>query len=110
MNEEFKIYDKDTLSFFHCADKIFILFPNSLKSIPEVVKVIAKIKPNNTFLVRTQTDTWNSSMKKTIKDELITDQGVLKSWGLNLPVFATSAKRGMDFEDNKRVYELMTSP
>ena len=49
-------------------------------------------------------------MKKTIKDELITDQGVLKSWGLNLPVFATSAKRGMDFEDNKRVYELMTSP
>lgn len=68
INEDFKIYDPEVLAFFHCADKIFILFPDSLKSSSEIVKVLAKIKPNQTFIVRTQTDNWNSKMKKTIKE------------------------------------------
>lgn len=70
INEDFKIYDPNVLAFFHCADKIFILYPDSLKSAPEIVKVLGKIKPNNTYLIRTQTDSWNPKMKKTIKQEI----------------------------------------
>lgn len=55
------------LAFFHCADKVFILYPDSLKSAPELIKVLAKIKPASTYLIRTQTDNWNPNMKKTIK-------------------------------------------
>lgn len=31
-NEEFQIYDPEVLAFFHCADRVFVLYPDSLKS------------------------------------------------------------------------------
>lgn len=34
----------------------------------------------------------------------------MKKWGLKMPVYATSAKKGLDFEDNMTVYNLIKSP
>ena len=32
VNEDFAFYDSDVLAYFHSADRIFILYPDSLKS------------------------------------------------------------------------------
>ena len=32
VNEDFAFYDIDVLAYFHSADRIFILYPDSLKS------------------------------------------------------------------------------
>ena len=34
----------------------------------------------------------------------------MKKWGLKMLVYATSAKKGLDFEDNMTVYNLIKSP
>lgn len=41
-----------------------------------------KLKPKNTILVRTKCDLRSEKDKKTIEQELETDNEVLKSWGI----------------------------
>lgn len=66
VNEDFAFYDIEVLSYFHSADRIFILYPDSLKSCKDMVRVLAKIKPSNTYLIRSQCDRWEKGMNKTI--------------------------------------------
>lgn len=66
-NEDFMFYDPDVLAYFHTADRIFILYPDSLKSCKEMIEVLYKVKPSNTFLVRTQCDRCDSNQSKTIE-------------------------------------------
>ena len=46
-------------------------------------------------------------MKKTVKQEIETDMAILQRGGIKLPVYATSAKKEMEFEDNLAVCNLM---
>ena len=75
-----------------------------------MVKVLGKIKPYNTYLIRTQCDNWEQGMKKTIQQELDTDRQLVQSWGLKLPVYGTSAHKDEGFIDNKRVFDLIKTP
>lgn len=69
-NEDFTFYDTEVLAYFHSADKIFILYPDSLKSSKDMIRVLYAIKPNNTYLVRTMCDRWEAGFSKTIAQEL----------------------------------------
>lgn len=51
-------------------DKIFIVYCDSLKSCPEIVKAMYKIKPYSTYLVRSMCDRGESDQARTIKQEL----------------------------------------
>ena len=77
VNEHFSLFNSDNLSYFHSADRIFILYCDSPKVIKEMIMVLAKIKPTNTYLVRTKCDTWEAGHNKTIQQELETDRGVI---------------------------------
>lgn len=58
-----------------------------------MIQVLYKIKPSNTFLVRTQCDRGDEGQNKTIVQELETDKELLKAWKIELPVLATSTKK-----------------
>ena len=67
-----------------------------------------KLKPKNTILVRTKCDLRSENDKKTIEQELETDNEVLKSWGImfQFPIFATSAVKDMRGNDElKKILE-----
>lgn len=49
-------------------------------------------------------------MKKTIKQQIETDKALLAKWGIKMPVYATSSKRGLDFQDNSIVMDLIKNP
>ena len=69
VNDDFKIFDPDTLGYFQCADRIFILFCDSPKTIKEIIVVLSKIKPDHTYLVRTKCDSVTAMKhKKTIEE------------------------------------------
>lgn len=107
VNEHFSIFNPECLSYFHTADKIFILYPDSLKSCKQICLVLGKIKPNDTYAVRTKCDSWDSSHAKTIQQQLEVDKGLIKQWGLTMPVLATSSKKDLDFYDNSKFVNLL---
>lgn len=107
INDDFSIFDPETLSYFHTADRIFILYPDALKNCKEICLVLSKIKPNDTFAVRTQCDKWESSHGKSIEKEKETDRKYLEKLGLKMEVLATSAKKDRSFQDNDRFIKLL---
>jgi hypothetical protein len=54
---------------------------------------LSKIKPNDTYAVRTHCDKWENNHKKTIEQEVETDKKLLEKWGLKTQVLATSSKK-----------------
>ena len=56
INEDFDLYNVNTLTLFGTADKIFILFNTSLRSCKNDVRILSTIKPHATFCIRTQCD------------------------------------------------------
>lgn len=48
-------------------DRIFIVYCDSLKSCPELVKALYKVKPKSTFLVRSMCDRGENEQSKTIQ-------------------------------------------
>ena len=96
------------MSYFHCADRIFILYSDSPKVIKEIIMVIFKIKPAETYLVRTKCDTWESGHSKTIQQEIETDRDVIAKWGVKLPILAASVKKDLSFQDNNKLKRLLT--
>lgn len=107
INEHFSIFDPKALSYFHTADRIFILYPDSLKSCREICLVLSKIKPKDTFAVRTQCDKWETGHNKTVEQEVEADKKYLQKLGLNMEVLATSAKKDRNFQDNDRFVKLL---
>lgn len=108
VNDHFKLFDHRNLSYFYCTDRIFIVYPDSVKNCKEMIVVLVKIKPNDTFLVRSQCDRWNQSHTKTIEQEILNDKKDLASWGVNVPVLATSALKPDAFYDNAKFKRLLS--
>lgn len=61
VNEDFSFYDINTLALFHCVDRVFILYRTCLKDIKDILRIMAIIKPDDTYLVRTQCDNFSES-------------------------------------------------
>ena len=107
MNEDFVFYDFKTLRFFYSADRIIIVYPDSLKSCKDLLRTLAKIKPQETFLVRTQCDKCTADMEKTIEQELQTDRAYLDSINLKLPILGSSATQDENYLQNNQVFKLI---
>lgn len=58
-----------------------------------MIRVLSKIKPTNTFLVRTKCDQHEKTHEKTVEQEVQTDKLLLEEWGIKMPVLATSTKK-----------------
>ena len=108
VNEHFSLFDPEDLSYYYCADRIFILYCDSPKVIKEIIMVIFKIKPTETYLVRTKCDTYESGHSKTIQQEIETDRDLIAKWGVKLPILATSSKKDLSFQDNGKIKRLLT--
>lgn len=111
-DEEYSLFDVKDLLFFVDAGLVLILYPDSVKTVKEFCQAMWKLQPENTVLVRTQCDKFTSSDFKSIEQELETDRKILEGWKIRFPypIFATSAKMGLDFMDNGKLRELMMNP
>lgn len=107
INENFSIYLPEFLKFFHTADRIFILYPDSLSCCRELCLVLSKIKPSNIYAVRTQCDRWKPNHNKSIEQYIERDKQYLEKLGVKMEVFATSAQRDRDYRDNGKFLSLL---
>ena len=55
-NDDFNFYDVETLALFHSVDRVFVLYRTSLKDVKDIMRILKVIKPDETYLVRTQCD------------------------------------------------------
>lgn len=67
------------LACFKSADRIFIVYPDSLKNIRYMIQVLFAIKPKDIFLVRSQCDKFDNSQQKSLEQEIQVDQKYLKN-------------------------------
>lgn len=75
------------------CNQAYILYPDSLKNAENLVRVVAAIKPNHTYLIRTQCDQVSKKDNKTLEEEVKTDYEILNSWGIKgIKIFKTTAK------------------
>lgn len=66
------------------------------------------IKPDETYLVRTQCDNFSENDFKGLDEQIQTDiQYIETNIQHKFPIFATSARKGLDFADNKHVSDLI---
>lgn len=77
-NEDFSFYDPKTLNVLKQVDKIFLLFRDSLKSVRNILLVLKAIKPNATYVIRTQCDLMSKKDIKSLDEELQYDRAYLK--------------------------------
>lgn len=107
-NDDFNFYDVETLALFHSVHRVFLLYRTSLKDVKDIMRILKVIKPDETYLVRTQCDNFSESDFKGLDEEIDTDkQYVEKTIGHKFPIFATSARKGIEFADNKHVSDLI---
>jgi len=60
-NDDFNFYDMNTLALFHCVDRVFLLYRTSLKDVKDILRIMKIIKPDETYLVRTQCDNFSEN-------------------------------------------------
>ena len=108
-NDDFKFYDAASIAFFQSMDRVFIAYPDSLKSCNELVRVMYAVKPNDTYLVRTKCDQEKPSDIRTVEEEVEIDKKLLKKWNINIPILATSSRRNFIYRDNEKFRQLLIS-
>ena len=100
-NDDFNFYDVNTLGLFHCVDRVFLLYRTSLKDVKDILRIMKIIKPDETYLVRTQCDNFAEDDLRSLDEEIDQDQKFLtEKIGHKFPIFATSARRDIEFADN----------
>jgi hypothetical protein len=67
-NDDFNFYDINTLALFHCVDRVFLLYRTSLKDVKDILRILKVIKPDSTYLVRTQCDNFSESDYKSLHE------------------------------------------
>lgn len=108
VNDEFNFYDIGNVQLIHFTDRVFILYKTSLKDLNNILRIMKVMKPDDTFLVRTQCDTFTKKDHRTMEQELEEDRKYVKfTIQHNFPIFATSSKEDLDFADNQQVSELL---
>lgn len=73
-NDDFNFYDVKTLALFHCVDRVFLLYRTSLKDVKDILRIMKVIKPDETYLIRTQCDNFSENDFKGLDEEIETDK------------------------------------
>ena len=107
-NKDFAFYDIKTLNLLHQMDKVLLLYSNSLLSVKNILLVLKQIKPNSTYLIRTQCDLFSDKDSSTLDQELANDKAYLKDEiKHNFPIYASSARKGLDFRNNLTIKKML---
>ncbi len=77
-NDDFNFYDVKTLGLFQSVDRVFLLYRTSLKDVKDIMRILKVIKPDDTYLVRTQCDLFGDNDSKTLEDELDVDRDYIR--------------------------------
>jgi GTPase SAR1 family protein len=73
VNDDYKFYDAESLSFIKSLDVCLVLFDNDIKMVSSILLTIHKLNPAGLVIIRTKVDQWNPNNARTVYEERTID-------------------------------------